>query len=136
MAISKGPCFEFVINKNGAVNEFTFLPGNVSKQVFSLVKDKLLWIFKNQYGISSSDYIREVPLADGTPSVAIDEKKLVGVLKILLNDGKFKVKVTGTDRNGELKTKHLNYPLEANDSKELIPYYNKNNNDLTTRRSK
>ena len=136
MAISKGPCFEFVINKNGALNEFVFLPGNVSKQVFSVVKDKLLWIFKNQYGISSKNYISEVSLEDGTPSVAINEKKLVGVLKILLNDGKFKVKVTGTDRDGELKTKQLNYPLEADDSKELIPYYNKNNNDLTTRRSK
>ena len=139
MAKNSGPCFEFVINKDGARIEFDFLPGNVSRQVFDDTKNALLAAFENQYGISSSDYVRKVTLEDGTPSIAIYHSKIIAVLKTILG-GKafsdFKLKVTGVDKDGNEKVKIINNPVEANEAKEVVPYYNKNNNDLTTRRTK
>lgn len=139
MAKNSGPCFEFVMNKDGAKIDFIFLPGNVSRQIFDDTKNALIGAFENQYGVSSKDYIKRVELKDGTPSIAIYHSKVVAVLKTILGGRAFtdfKIKITGIDKNGNEMTKVVNNPVDANLAKEVIPYYNKNNNDMTTKRSK
>lgn len=139
MAKSKGPYFEFNLQRNGGSIEFVFSPGNSSKQVFTETKNALLGLFKDQYGVSSKDFIREVTLEDGTPSVAIYQTKVLPVFRVILSTrafSDFKIRVTGLDRNGEVKEKILTNTVQAQDAKEIIPYFNKNNNDLTTKRRK
>jgi hypothetical protein len=139
MSKNTGPYFEFMMNKDGARVEFVFLPGNVSKKVFEDTAVALTSAFDNQYGISSKDYIRQVNLEDGTPSIAIYQSKILPVLKVILGGrafSDFKLKITGIDKDGNEKTKIINNPVEAKEAAEVIPYFNKRNNDMTTRRSK
>jgi hypothetical protein len=99
----------------------------------------LIGAFENQYGVSSSDYIRKITLEDGTPSIAVYHSKVIAVLKAILSGrafSDFKLKITGVDKDGNEKTKTISTPVEANEAKEVVPYYNKNNNDLATRRNK
>jgi hypothetical protein len=139
MAKSKGPYFEFFLQRNGGSIEFLFAPGNSSRQVFNETKDALISIFHDQYGVSSKDFIREVELPDGTPSVAIYQSKVLPVFRVILGTrafSDFKIRVKGLDRNGVEKEKILVNPVQAQEAKEIIPYFNKNNNDLTTKRRK
>lgn len=139
MAKNTGPYFEFVINKDGAKIEFTFLPGNVSKKVFEGTRDALVSAFNSQYGVNTGDYISDKTLDDGTKSIAIYQTKVLTALKAILGGSAFKdfkIKITGLDKEGNPQTLIVNNPVEANQATEVIPYFNKNNNDLTTRRAK
>lgn len=140
MAKNIGPCFEFVINRDNAKIEFAFLPGNISKSIFEEIKNEIVGAFKARYGVSSSDYVRNITLEDGTPSIAIYQSKVIPVLVIILEIKlftNFKIKFTGVDKDGVEKTKIFNTSTEAKEgASELIPYFNKRNNELTTHRRK
>ena len=139
MAKNTGPYFEFVYNKEGARIEYAFLPGNVSKQIFETTRDALYSAFKNSYGVSVNDYVRQTFLEDGTKTIAFYQTKVLTAMKIILEATlfrDFKVKLTGIDPEGKVESMLINTPLELKDAKRLIPYTNKNNNDLTTRRAK
>ena len=139
MAKNTGPYFEFVLNKDGARVEYTFLPGNVSKKVFEGTRDALTQAFRSQYGVSTSDYLRETELDNGTKTISIYQTKVIVALKAILGGNAFrdfKIKFTGVNKNGDPETVVLNNTVEANQATKLIPYFNKNNNDLTTRRAK
>ena len=139
MAKSKGPYFEFFLQRDGAKIEFLFSPGNSSKQVFNETKNALIALFDEQYGVNGKDFVREVTLEDGTPSIAIYQSKVLPVFRVILGTrafSDFKIRVKGLDRNGEEKEKILVNPVQAQEAKEIIPYFNKNNNDMTTKRRK
>ena len=147
MAKSKGPYFEFYLQRHDDSIEFVFAPGNSSKQVFNETKDALIGLFKQEYGESSitkedspmKGLVRRITLEDGTPSIAIYQTKVVSVFRAILGTrafSDFKIKVTGLDRDGVVKEKILTNPVQAQEAREIIPYFNKNNNDLTTKRRK
>ena len=132
-----GPCFDFVINKDGAKIEFVFLPGNASRQKFAEAQTIILGAFKNQYGISATDYLRKVQAEDGSNTIAIYQTKVLPTLQLILGSrlfGNFKIKVTGVDKDGNEKVKIVSNPVEAKEAAEVIPYFNKRNNDMTTKR--
>ena len=138
MAKNTGPCFEFVYNKEGARVEYVFLPGNVSKQIFEGTKSVIADAYKKRFG-ESSDYIREVELENGKKTIAIFQTKVLSVVKAILEIPAFrdfKIKFTGVNKNGEEESMVINNSVEAQNATKLIPYFNKNNNDLTTRRAK
>jgi hypothetical protein len=139
MAKSKGPYFEFVLQKNGASYEFLFLPGNSGNDLFNETVEALISAFDMRYKNSAGDYLRKVELDDNTPSVAVYQTKAVSVFQLILGTRAFrdfKIKVRGLNKDGELKEKIIENPVQAQEAKELIPYFNKNNNDLTTKRRK
>jgi len=139
MAKSKGPYFEFYIQRNGGGFEFVFAPGNSSKQIFNETKKALIRLFNNQYGVSSKDLVREVNLEDGTPSIAIYQSKALQVFLTILDSkafSDFKIRFKGIDNNGQPVEETLINPEQAQVAKKGIPYWNKNNNDLTTKRRK
>ena len=139
MTKTTGPYFEFVAVKDGAKIDFTFLPGNVSKKIFEGTKDALYSAFKNSYAISVSDYVREITLEDGTKTISVYQTKVLTAIKAILEGAPFrdfKVKVTGFNKDGEVDSIIVNNTVDANRAKALIPYFNKNNNDLTTKRAK
>jgi len=139
MTKTTGPYFEFVAVKDGAKIEFTFLPGNVSRKIFEGTRDALHSAFKNSYGVSVTDYVRETSLEDGTKTIAVYQTKVLTAIRAILEGAPFrdfKVKVTGVNKEGQTESMLVNNPVDANRAKALIPYFNKNNNDLTTRRAK
>jgi hypothetical protein len=139
MAKNSGPYFEFIMKQDGANIKFVFLPGNVAKKIFDDTKGALVQAFKRSFDISVNDYLREVVLEDGTETIEIDQSRIPGVLRAILEGSAFrdfKIKITGMDKDGNEKTKLINNSVEVNQATEVIPYYNKNNNDLTTKRRK
>ena len=140
MSRNTGPCFEFVMHKDGARIEFAFLPGNVAKHIYEDTQIALKGAFKGQYGISASDFIRDITLEDGSNVIAIYQTKILSVLKLILESDAFKnykIKITGVDKEGHEMIKLLNTPVEAiKEAAEVVPYFNKKNNDLTTTRRK
>lgn len=140
MSRNTGPCFEFIINKDGARIEFAFLPGNVANHIYEDTQIALKVAFKSQYGISASDFVRDITLEDGTNAIAIYQTKVLSVLKLILESDAFKnykIKITGVDKEGNEMTKILTTPVEGiKEAAEVIPYFNKKNNDLTTARRK
>lgn len=154
MAKSKGPYFEFYLQNYEGSYEFVFAPGNSSKHVFEETRKAIIGIFRKEFGEHSvieekNDYeknnstqrgfLRKITLEDGTPSVAIYQLKALQVFQLILGARAFrdfKIKVTGIDKDGTVKEKILINSVQALEAKEVIPYYNKNNNDITTRRRK
>ena len=135
MAKSKGPYFEFFLQKNGANIEFLFSPGNSSKQVFNETKNALIALFDEQYGVNGKDFVREVTLEDGTPSIAIYQSKVLPVLRVILGTrafSDFKIRVKGLDRNGEEKELRIFYKgdLEIGERKYKLYISNRNLNFL------
>ena len=138
MAKNMGPYFEFVYNKEGARIEYIFLPGNVSKQIFENTKTVIYTTYTKMFG-ENSDYIRHIESEDGKKTIAIYQTKVLGVVKAILEIPAFrdfKVKFSGVNKNGEIESMLINNTVEAQQATRLIPYFNKNNNTLTTRRSK
>ena len=138
MAKNIGPCLEFNIHKDGAKIYFDFLPGTTSKTIFFEVKDALVEVFRNVYG-PNNDFIKPIQLEDGTKSISIFHTKLQGVLKAILETRKYnnlslKIKINVEDKNGHEVSKIITYPLEVIQAADVIPYVNKANNDMTTRR--
>ena len=151
MAKSKGPYFEFYLQNVDGSYEFVFAPGNVSKHIFDETRKSLINIFEKNFGEKSvikeqsekdsneKGLLRMIKLEDGTPSVAIYQLKALQVFQLILNARAFrdfKIKVTGLDKNGEVKEKILVNSVQALEAKEIIPYLNKNNNDMTASRRK
>ena len=139
MSKMTGPCFELKLEKNGADIRFIFLPGNLSRQVYENTRDALYSAFQSRYTINADNYARKIITEDGMQILSIEHKKAISATKIILDSHiyrGFKFKVTGLDREGNEKTIFINTPIECENMREVDPYYNKNNNDLTTRRRK
>lgn len=140
MAKNIGPCFDFVISKEGARVDFILLPGNVAKKIFEDTRDTYIDIFQKMYGQNTSnqdksDYIKKISLEDGTETIAIRQDKVLGVVCAILGS-KFKVRFTGVTNTGEQETIILNSPLETKLAAKYVPYYNKSNNDITSRKGR
>ena len=136
MSRNTGPCFEFVIRKEGAKVEFVFLPGNVANNIFVATKDSLEDVFNKVY---DKGFISKVKLNDGTETIAIDQIKVLGAVKATLDTPalrNFKIKFSGIDKDGNEQEEILNTSADIKKAAALVPYYNKNNNDMTTRRRK
>lgn len=138
MAKNSGPCLEFVMNRENAKIYFDLLPGTTSKNIFCEVRNALDDVFTEIYG-KNNDYIKRITLEDGTPSLSFYYTKLQGVLKAILETRRYsnlslKINVVGEDKNGNKFSKLISHPLEVSLAAEGIPYTNKANNDMTTRR--
>ena len=139
MSKAIGPCFVFKLKKEGADIDFVFLPGNISRKVYEDTCDALYDAVKSRYTISTNNYIKRIVTEDGINALAIKQTKTLSIIRIVMdsfaNRG-FKVKVIGLDRDNNEKVVLVNTPTEYQNAAEAIPYFNKNNNDLTTRRRK
>lgn len=139
MSKSIGPCFEFVAKKEGADIDFVFLPGNIAKKVYTDTCNALYAALESFYSVSVGNYVKKVEREDGLTALAIRQTKVLSVIRNILETPAyrgFKVKITGFDKEGQEKTVMINTPTEYQHAAEVIPYFNKNNNDLTTRRRK
>ena len=139
MSKAIGPCFEFNLKKEGADIDFVFLPGNISKKVYYDTCGALYAALQSFYTISTSDYVKKVVTEDGINALSIRQTKVLSVIRNILETPAyrgFKVKITGLDKDGNEKTVMINTPTEYQNAAQVIPYFNKNNNDLTTRRRK
>ena len=138
MAKNSGPCLEFVMNKDGANIYFDLLPGTTSKTIFNEVRDGLSEVFKEIYG-DNNRYVKKITLEDGTESISFFHTKVQGVLRAILetrryNNLSLKINLIGEDKNGNMVSRLISYPLEVAQAGDAIPYTNKANNDMTTRR--
>ena len=132
------PYFELVMKKEGADIKFVFLPGNVDEKIFQNTCNYLYQHFHAAYGISTSAYIEKVN-ENGISTLAIKDKKVIPFINGILTSpaySGFKIKVTGVDKSGNVKTVIVNKPTESTNAAAAVPYINKNNNDMTTRRRK
>lgn len=134
-----GPYFEFVLKKEGAKIDFVFLPGNIAKKVYIETCQNLYNAIERAYTVSTGDYVRKIVTEDGLPALSIKHTKVEAVISSILEHPAykgFKIKVTGLDKTGSEKTVVINTPIEAQNALEVMPYFNKNNNDMTSRRRK
>ena len=137
MSRNTGPCFEFELVKEGAHFAFRFLPGNVAMHIFEETRNAIVSLF-DYYGIDAKRYCKKVTLEDknNLSTIEIQDKKLIPVLKRILEARAFKnykIKVIG-EKDGNLEERVISTPLETDLVKDVIPYTQKHNNNLTSQR--
>ena len=137
MTKSIGPYFRFVMRKEGPRIDFVFLPGNIAKETFINTRDDIISAFNLTY---NGQYLEEVDIEGKLKTVAIDQSKVPGTLKWLLETDKFKfykIEVVGLNKEGNKAAVTISTSEEIKrHALAVIPFYNKNNNDLTSKQKR
>ena len=137
MTKSIGPYFRFVMRKQGPKIDFIFLPGNIAKEKFINTRDDIIGAFKLAY---NGEYVEPIDIDGKLQTVAINQVKLPGTLKWILETDKFKfykVEIVGANKEGEKVSVTISTSEEIRkQALAVIPFYNKNNNDLTSKQKR
>ena len=138
MLENSNPCVEFVISKEGANYVFHFLPGNVTDlQPFNALVSSIYKAYSNHYFVSVGEYMHPITTENGLRTISVNQTQVPNLVRIVLEISTYKnlsVKVKGLDESLRPADVVINIPTDAKKSTAVIPYYNKRNNNMTTRR--
>ena len=129
--------FEFALKQEGASIYFEFLSlNNMRDDNYKLMCDKIYSFCQRVYAQSTSEIIKK-----GDPmGLSIRQDKVPQVIQAIMTLFPHQaVTATVAGRNSHLEdeTVIVNSVIDAiTKVRSVVPYYNKNNNDLTTRRYK
>lgn len=138
MLENSNPCFEFVLSKEDANYVFHFLPGTVTAiQPFKDVVAVIYKAYSAHYLSSVHEYVRPITTENGVSTIAVTQSQVPNLVRFILESSAYKnfsIKVKGLDKNLNEKEVLINIPTDAKKAAEVIPYYNKHNNNMTTGR--